>query len=101
MSRQPATDRAHGAAGHPDPRLGDACIHNSSFLCLGGILGLSDYPLTVQTWQHKGKEIVQLWIVHGMNHAQPHAPAGEPYTDPQGPDITKASWLFFSKHRLP
>lgn len=101
VSRQPASTVTTLPKGVPVPGSGDPCIHNSSFLCLGGILGLSDYPVTVQIWRHEGKDIVQLWITHGMNHAQPHAPAGEPYTDPQGPDVTKASWLFFSKHRLP
>jgi poly(hydroxyalkanoate) depolymerase family esterase len=101
VSRSPSSTVNTLPSGVPIPGSGDPCVHNESFLCLGGILGLSDYPLTVQTWQHQGKDIVQLWIVHGMNHAQPHAPAGEPYTDPQGPDVTTASWLFFSKHRLP
>ncbi|MCU1587563.1 MAG: putative esterase [Frankiales bacterium] len=101
VSRQPSSSTTTLPKGLPMPGSGDPCIHNESFLCLGGILGLSDYPLTVQTWQHQGKDIVQLLIVHGMNHAQPDAPAGEPYTDPQGPDVTTLSWKFFSKHRLP
>lgn len=101
VSRQPATNQTSVPNGTPAPGSGDPCVHNNSFLCLGGILGLSDYPVTVQTWQHQGRDILELWVVHGMNHAVPHAPAGQPYTDPQGPDITKASYAFFSKHRLP
>ena len=101
ISRTPASTVNTIPSGVPVPGSGDACVHNDSFLCLGGILGLSDYPLTVQTWANKGKDILELWLVHGMAHAVPHAPKDEPYTDPLGPDMTKASWSFFSKHRLP
>ncbi|MCW2543928.1 MAG: putative esterase [Frankiales bacterium] len=101
VSRQAATTTTTVPPGLPSPGSGDPCVHNNSFLCLGGILGLSDYPTTVQTWSHHGKDILELWIVHGLAHAVPHAPAGEPYTDPLGPDMTKACWDFFSKHRLP
>jgi poly(hydroxyalkanoate) depolymerase family esterase len=100
ISRQP-TAQTTFSPGVKQPASGDPCVHNNSFLCLGGILGLQDYPVTVTTWTAKGRDVVQLWVVHGLAHAQPHAPAGEPYTDPLGPDMTKASWLFFSKHRLP
>jgi poly(3-hydroxybutyrate) depolymerase len=101
VSRVPATNETTVPTGVPAPGSGDPCVHNNSFLCLGGILGLSDYPVTVRTWNHKGHDILELWVVHGMAHAVPHAPAGDPYTDPQGPDMTAASWAFFSKHRLP
>ena len=100
VSRVP-TQQTTFSPGVKGPASGDPCVHNNSFLCLGGILGLQDYPVTVSTWTHQGKDVMELWVVHGLAHAQPHAPSGEPYTDPLGPDMTKASWLFFSKHRLP
>lgn len=100
ISREPATQVTF-APGIKQPGTGDPCIHNNSFLCLGGILGLQDYPVTVTTWKHRGRSIVELWVVHGLAHAQPHAPAGQPYTDPLGPDVTKASYAFFKQHRLP
>lgn len=101
VSRAPASTVNTVPSGVPTPGSGDPCVHNNSFLCIGGIIGLSDYPVTLQTWQHKGTDILELWVVHGLAHATAHAPAGEPYTDPLGPDMTAASWLFFSKHRLP
>lgn len=100
VSRVPASDETSFSTS-VKPGTGDPCVHNNSFLCLGGIAGLDDYPVTRRTWVVKGKDVLELWVVHGLAHAQPHAPAGEPYTDPLGPDMTKASWLFFSKHRLP
>ena len=102
ISRQPATDDTTMPQGTPNPGSGDPCVHNNSFLCAGGILGLSDYPVTVRTWNDsRGTDVLELWLVHGMAHAQPHAPAGEPYTDPLGPDVTTASYRFFSRHHLP
>ena len=102
ISRVPATKYTWLPSGTPSPGSGDACIHNNSFLCLGGILGLSDYPRTVRTWNDAGgKDILELWVVHGMAHAQPHATNDGSYTDPLGPDLTKLTYAFFLQHHLP
>ena len=92
ISRQPETAMPSGT---PHPGGGDMCVHNNSFLCLGGIAGLSDYPVTVQTW---ADDAVELYVVHGMAHAVPHATDDGPYTDPLGPDMTALSYRFFSRH---
>lgn len=101
MSRVPATTQNTVPTGTPNPGGGDPCVHNNSATCPGGVLGLSDYPVTVQTWSSTGKDVLELWLVHGMQHAQPHGPSGQPYTDPLGPDISKASYAFFARHHLP
>jgi poly(hydroxyalkanoate) depolymerase family esterase len=102
FSRSPATQGTAVPAGTPSPGGGDACIHNNSFACLGGIAGLTDYPVTVQTWNDaKGKDVLELWTVHGLAHAHPNAPGDGPYTDPLGPDVSAASYRFFLQHRLP
>jgi hypothetical protein len=77
-------------------------VHNNSFTCLGGALGLSNYPYTVSTYSG---DLAELWLIYGLAHAQPHSPPtapnqGGPYTDPLGPDITKASYDFFLRHPL-
>jgi poly(hydroxyalkanoate) depolymerase family esterase len=101
FDRRPRSTSTTLPAGVPSPGSGDACIHNNSFGCLGGALGLSDYPTTVSTWvDAKGRDVLELWLVHGMAHAHPHASGGGPYTDPLGPDITKESYRFFLQHRL-
>jgi poly(hydroxyalkanoate) depolymerase family esterase len=97
ISRQPETTETTMPRGTPDPGGGDMCVHNNSFLCLGGIAGLSDYPVTVQTW---ADDTVELYVVHGMAHAQPHAADDGAYTDPLGPDMTTLSYRFFSRHHL-
>jgi len=100
--RQPATTATSVPSGTPSPGSGDACVHNNSFLCLGGVLGLSDYPVTTRTWKDaKGTSVLELWVVHGLAHAHPHAPGGGSYTDPLGPDVTRESYRFFLQHKLP
>jgi poly(hydroxyalkanoate) depolymerase family esterase len=102
FDRRPHSTTTTLPAGTPAPGSGDACIHNNSFGCLGGVLGLSDYPTTVSTWlDAKGRDVLELWLVHGLAHAHPHASGGGPYTDPLGPDITRESYRFFLRHRLP
>jgi poly(hydroxyalkanoate) depolymerase family esterase len=102
FSRTPATQDTVVPSGTPSPGGGDACVHNNSFLCLGGVLGLPDYPVTRTTWNDaKGRDVVELWLVHGLAHAHPHAPGDGPYTDPLGPDVTRESYRFFLQHRLP
>jgi poly(hydroxyalkanoate) depolymerase family esterase len=102
FARQPSSTTTSVPAGTPSPGSGDACVHNNSFLCLGGALGLADYPTTVSTWKDaRGRDVLELWLVHGMAHAHPHASGDGPYTDPLGPDITRESYRFFLTHRLP
>jgi poly(hydroxyalkanoate) depolymerase family esterase len=97
ISRQPETTETTTPSGTPNPGGGDMCVHNNSFLCLGGIAGLSDYPVTAQTW---ADDAVELYVVHGLAHAQPHAADDGGYTDPLGPDMTTLSYRFFARHHL-
>jgi poly(hydroxyalkanoate) depolymerase family esterase len=88
--------------GTPNPGGGDPCVHNNTWTCPGGVAGLSNYPYTVSTY---AGDVAELWLIYGMTHAQPHSPptapnAGGPYTDPLGPDITKASYDFFLRHPM-
>ncbi|MCU1589875.1 MAG: phaZ1 [Frankiales bacterium] len=97
VSRQSA-DTTYAPDGTPQPGTGDACIHNNTWTCPGGVAGLSNYPYTVSTY---AGDSVELWLIHGMTHAQPHSPGDGPYTDPLGPDITAASYDFFLTHPMP
>jgi poly(hydroxyalkanoate) depolymerase family esterase len=49
----------------------------------------------------KGGELIQYWLVHGMGHAWSGGCSCESYSDPQGPDETKAMYDFFAAHPMP
>ena len=85
----------------PQPGSGDFCVHNDSFTCPGGVVGFQgSYPYTVQTYDAAGCDVLQFWIVHGLEHAHPDAAGDGPYTDPLGPDVSAASYDFFTHHTL-
>jgi poly(hydroxyalkanoate) depolymerase family esterase len=103
VPRAPEQTTPFAPDGTPNPGGGDPCVHNNTWTCPGGALGLSNYPYTVSTY---AGDLAELWLIYGMAHAQPHSPAtapnqGGPYTDPLGPDITLASYEFFMRHPMP
>jgi poly(hydroxyalkanoate) depolymerase family esterase len=48
-----------------------------------------------------GAIVVERWTIHGAGHAWPGGAAGEAFTDPGGPDATRASYDFFAAHPMP
>jgi hypothetical protein len=87
----------------PQPGTGDFCVHNDTYTCPGGVAGFQgNYPTTVTTWDENARhpDAVELWVLHGMEHAHPDAQGDGPYTDPLGPDISLASYLFFARHPM-
>lgn len=103
VSRQPASVKHYAVDQAPNPGSGDACVHNNSWTCPGGVVGFQgSYPYTVSTYTDaRGCDVLQFWAIHGMEHAHPHAPSGGPYTDPLGPDVTTASYEYFMAHPMP
>lgn len=100
IGRSPASTANYGADQTPSPGSGDACVHNDSFTCPGGVVGFQgSYPYTVTTYDDaSGCDVLDYWLIHGMEHAHPDAPGDGPYTDPLGPDVTAASYAFFAAH---
>jgi poly(hydroxyalkanoate) depolymerase family esterase len=43
-------------------------------------------------------ELIQYWLVHGMNHAWSGGSNTQQYADPSGPNETAAMFAFFSNH---
>lgn len=86
----------------PQPGSGDVCVHNNTLTCPGGAIGFqADYPTTVETYVDSlGQDVLEFWVLHGMEHAHPDAPGDGPYTDPLGPDISFASYCFFAAHPM-
>jgi poly(hydroxyalkanoate) depolymerase family esterase len=86
----------------PDPQPSDdparqACSSHANWPCLAGPLGWSSYPVTVERYANAGgRPVVEWWLIHGLNHDYPGADYdASTFTDPAGPDITRAAWDFF------
>jgi poly(hydroxyalkanoate) depolymerase family esterase len=103
ISRQPADVQSYEFDQTPQPGSGDLCIHNDTLTCPGGAVGFQgSYPYTVATYRDgAGCDVLDFWVIHGMEHAYPDSPGDGPYTDPLGPDITTAAWRFFAAHPMP
>lgn len=102
VARIPAATNNYAFDQTPQPASGDFCIHNNSLTCPGGVIGFQgSYPYTVQSYDDaSGCDVLDFWVIHGLEHAHPDAPGDAPYTDPLGPDVSAASYDFFSHHTL-
>ena len=49
----------------------------------------------------QGNDLIDYWLVHGMNHAWSGGSSSESYADPSGPNETAAMYTFFAAHPLP
>jgi poly(hydroxyalkanoate) depolymerase family esterase len=63
----------------------------------GGVPGGRSYTLTTYGDGHGG-ELIQYWLVHGMNHAWSGGSSSQQYADPSGPNETAAMYAFFLHH---
>ncbi|HEV7639304.1 MAG TPA: PHB depolymerase family esterase [Gaiellaceae bacterium] len=64
------------------------------------VAGGRSYTVTTYGDGHGG-ELIQYWVVHGMNHAWSGGCGCEPYADPSGPNESQAMVDFFLRHTLP
>lgn len=103
VPRAPVSVQSYDTDQTPAPGSGDLCIHDNTLTCPGGAVGFQgSYPYTVATYDDaRGCDVLEFYVIHGMEHAHPDAPGDGPYTDPLGPDITAKSYEFFAAHPLP
>jgi len=73
-----------------------------NFPCPGGAIGFQGtYPYTIAKFADAhGCELLDFWIIHGLNHAYPHSDPTTTFDDPLGPDITTAAYDFFTRHPM-
>jgi poly(3-hydroxybutyrate) depolymerase len=56
---------------------------------------------TVSTYgDGQGAELIQYWVVHGMNHAWSGGCSCQQYADPSGPNESQAMYDFFLHHPM-
>ncbi|BBB67709.1 depolymerase [Undibacterium sp. YM2] len=55
------------------------------------------YPSTITDYRTKGRVLVSLCEVNGLDHAWSGGAKGYAYSDPKGPDATAMIWAFVSK----
>jgi len=81
-------------------QVGDPCVRANSLPCLGGVVGLDEYPHTIDTWKDaRGCELLQFWRLHGLGHAYSGGDPRGSFVDPLGPGETPIAWQFFQRHR--
>jgi poly(hydroxyalkanoate) depolymerase family esterase len=66
----------------------------------GSSSGGQSYTVT-QYGDQNGNDLIDYWVIHGMNHAWSGGSSSELYSDPSGPSETAAMWAFFSNHPMP
>jgi poly(hydroxyalkanoate) depolymerase family esterase len=63
----------------------------------GAVTGGRSYSVTTYA-DGQGHDLIQYWLVHGMNHAWSGGSNTQQYADPSGPNETAAMFAFFSSH---
>ncbi|MCW2542526.1 MAG: esterase, depolymerase family [Frankiales bacterium] len=98
ISRVPSSIENRGF-GTPNPPVpGELCLRDfPRNPCPGGLVG--GYPVTVRHYTtSSGREVLQVWTVHGLMHNYSGGSTSGTYTDPYGPSITPAIYAFFTQH---
>lgn len=98
ISRVPSSYENRGF-GTPNPPVpGELCLRDfPRNPCPGGLLG--GYPVTIRHYTAaSGREVLQVWTVHGLMHNYSGGSTAGTFTDPYGPDITSAIYAFFDRH---
>jgi poly(hydroxyalkanoate) depolymerase family esterase len=81
---------------------GDPCLGLGHLPCAGGVTGLKAYPYTdLQYDDATGRPVVEVWVIHGANHAITGGDPRGTFVDPVGPNVGPAMWAFFAAHPMP
>jgi poly(hydroxyalkanoate) depolymerase family esterase len=96
LAQTPTSTKHYGSAQAVNPGGGDPCADHTGYPCSAGATGWTSYPYTVKRYaDEKGNSVVEWWVIHGLNHDYPNGDTRSSFTDPAGPDVTRAAWNFF------
>lgn len=74
-------------------------MHLRSSVKDGKTSGGISFTRTVQS-DESGEALLEQWVVHGVGHAWSGGSAEGSYTEPRGPDASRAMVRFFFRHQL-
>ena len=98
------TPRPHPLKTDPKYGLAGTCLYDDgrgNNPCAAGVVGWKQYPYTVTKFAAKQAPrpvIVESWVIHGMSHGYGGGSTEGTFSDPFGPDTTRAAWRFFQAH---
>jgi poly(hydroxyalkanoate) depolymerase family esterase len=97
LSTTATTKEDHGDPAAVNPGAGNPCVGpHGNWPCAAGATGWPSYPYSVEHYADaSGRSVVDWWLIHGLNHDYPTGDYRSTFTDPAGPDITRAAWEFF------
>jgi poly(hydroxyalkanoate) depolymerase family esterase len=96
LAASPTSTEQHGDPSAAKPGSGNPCVGpHGNWPCLAGVTGWTSYPYAVDHYDAGGRHVVDWWLIHGLNHDYPNGDYRSTFTDPAGPDITRAAWDFF------
>ena len=55
----------------------------------------------VETYEWQSASVLESWLIQDMDHAWPGGAAGQPFSDPKGPDATLELARFLAAHPMP
>ncbi len=81
---------------------GDLCLGAPLALpCIAGALGAESYPHSIEHYLDAGgHSLIDFWIIHGHGHNYLGGSRAGSFSDPHGPNVTRAVYDFFTAHPM-
>lgn len=89
-----------GAADRIDDGAANASVSSSPASTTSGSVP-NGYDYQVTRYDVAGDSFLESWAIRGQGHAWPGGMAGQPWSDPKGPDATAELARFFDAHPMP
>jgi poly(hydroxyalkanoate) depolymerase family esterase len=106
VSLQPASTEQRdfdGLAFEGPGSIDELCVGGTLALpCPAAVPGWENYPTTIEHYvDAQGAPLLDFWIVHGLGHNYVGGSREGTFSDPHGPNVTRAAYEFFIAHPMP